>query len=256
MTMEFDLKEYIGIIRKRIWLIVLLVFISCTATGLYSYMVMKPVYEATTKLIVNSANSTGMTKLDLNAVNTNISLVTTYKEIIKTPAIMNLVAERHPEFALNADQLIGKTRISSVNDTQVITVTVQDASYEKAAHIVNAVSQVFQSEIPAIMKVDNVFLLTQADPSKLPKPVKPDPKLNIALGFVASLILSLGIALLLEYFDDRLKTEEDVQRYLKLPTLIMITHIREEDLNMKHTQTPLSSTQHKVGEPSSVSVQS
>lgn len=254
--MELDLKDYIGIIRKRIWLIVLVVFLSCTATGLYSYMVMTPVYEATTKLIVNSAaSSSGMTKLDLNAVNTNISLVTTYKEIIKTPAIMDLVAKRHPEFALNADQLVGKTKISSVSDTQVITLTVQDASYEKAANIVNAIAQVFQSEVPAIMKVDNVFLLSQADPSKLPKPVKPNPKMNIAIAFIASLILSFGIALLLEYLDDRLKTEEDVRRYLNLPTLVMITQIREEDLSMKHTQTPQSSPK-KVGEPSSVTVQS
>ncbi|NEN80760.1 lipopolysaccharide biosynthesis protein [Paenibacillus elgii] len=252
MTMDFDLKAVMSVLRKRLWLIVLVVAVSCTAAGIVSYFFMKPVYEASSKLIINSSpDQAGVVKLDLNSVNTNISLVTTYKEIIKTPAIMDIVAKDHPEFGMTSEQLISKIKLSSVNETQVLTISIQDSSYEKAAHIVNAVFQVFQSQIPKIMKVDNVILLNQADPAKQPRPIKPDPLLNIALGFLASLMLSVGLVFLLEYMDDTVKTEEDVQRYLGLPTLALITQIDEQDLE---TNKGSLSSERKVGELSNVQV--
>ncbi|NEW04720.1 lipopolysaccharide biosynthesis protein [Paenibacillus sp. SYP-B3998] len=250
MSRELDLKMLTGILRKRIWLIVLIVVLSCTATGIISYVFIKPTYQASTKLIINSsADQTGLVKLDLNAVNTNISLINTYKEIIKTPAIMDIVSKEHPDFGMTSDQLIDNIRLSSVNETQVLTISIQDPSYEKASKIVNAVSQVFKSQIPRIMKVDNVILLNQADSAKLPKPVKPNPNLNIALCFLVSIMLSIGSVFLLEYFDDSIKTEADVERYLGLPTLAMVTQMGEGDLK-RHGEN--MSSRGKVGELSNV----
>jgi capsular polysaccharide biosynthesis protein len=250
VTRELDLKMVMSLLRKRLWMIVLIVVLSCTATGIFSYLFIKPTYEASTKLIINSsADQTGLVKMDLNAVNTNISLINTYKEIIKTPAIMDIVSKEHPDFGLTSDQLINNIKLSSVNETQVLTISIQDPSYEKASKIVNAVSQVFQSQIPKIMKVDNVILLNQADSAKLPKPVKPNPNLNIALCFLVSLMLSIGTVYLLEYFDDSIKTEADVERYLGLPTLAMVTQIVDGDLKK---QGDTLTSRRKVGELSNV----
>lgn len=252
MTLDLDLKTYLGIIRKRLWLMVTIVLVCCTATGIFSYVFIKPVYEASTKILVNSPlDRPGLPNLDLNIINTNISLINTYREIIKTPAIMGIVAEQHPEFELSQEQLMKKIIFSSVSDTQVITLAIQDLSYEKAARIVNSVSEVFQQQIPLIMKVDNVYLLHQADPLKVPNPVKPNPLLNIAVSFIASLLLSLGIILLLEFLDDRIKSEEDVEHYLSLPTLAVIHQIRRNDMKVNRNS---SSSSQKVGEASSASI--
>jgi capsular polysaccharide biosynthesis protein len=252
VTRELDLKTVLSMLRKRLWLIVLIVVVSCTTTGIYSYIFIKPIYEASTKLIINSsADQTGLVKMDLNAVNTNISLLNTYKEIIKTPAIMDIVLKEHPDFGMTSDQLISKIKLSSVNETQVLTIAIQDLSYEKASNIVNAVSEVFKSQIPQIMKVDNVILLNKADSTKHPSPVKPNPNLNIALCLLVSLMLSVGIVYLLEYFDDTIKTEADVERYLQLPTLAMVSQIGDGD--MKEIGGPASS-RRKVGELSNVQI--
>lgn len=238
--MELDLKDYIKVIRKRIWLIVILVVVSCLATAIISYQFMQPVYEASTKLIVNKSNerlAAGLDQININDINVNIRLIDTYKEIIKTPAIMEKVAQQYPDLGLTSAELIDKVRVSSVNNTQVMTLVVQDHSYNKAVQIVNAVSKVFQTEITHIMKVDNVSLLNEAKPMDHPVPVKPNPKLNIAISFVVSLMLALGISFLLEYLDDTIKTEEDVANYLGLPTLAMISKIKEEDLVQHRTST-------------------
>jgi capsular polysaccharide biosynthesis protein len=228
--MELDLKDYLKVIRKRVWMILAVVLISSITTGVLSYLFIKPVYEASTKLIVNKSNERqGVDQIDINSVNLNLRLIDTYKEVIKTPRIMDKVVKDHPELNITAEKLIQMVKVSSVNNTQVMTLAVQDYSYAKAASIANAVSQVFEKEIPSIMQVDNVSLLNEALPKDNPTPVKPNPKLNIAISFIVSLMIAVGIAFLFEYLDDSIKSEEDVERYLALPTLAMIIKVKDED---------------------------
>jgi len=170
-----------------------------------------------------------VTSLDLNTVNLNIRLIDTYKEIIKTPAIMSVVAEEHPEFGLTAGELSKKITVSSVNNTQVMTLKVQDGDYVRAANIVNAVSTVFQREIPGIMNVDNVSVLNMAPLDVTPAPVSPNVTLNIAIAFVVSLMIALGFVFLLEYLDDTVKTEQEVNQLLELPVLTMVARMTEQD---------------------------
>lgn len=253
METELDLRDYIRIVRKRIWLILSVVVVSSLITGLVSLFVLEPVYSASTKLIVNqSRTDIGLSELDINTVNLNIRLIDTYKEIIKTPAIMNKVAEQHPEWKLSPEQLVNKVQVSSVNNTQVMTLVVEDLSQKTAANIVNAISTVFIEEISTLMQVDNVFMLSEAKVLDNPQPVKPSPVLNVAISFVVSLMIAVGIVFLIEYFDDSIKSEQDVMKYLNLPTLAMIPKVKPEDL----VKIPVVVNQREVGEKYQTSVNS
>ncbi|SFT25301.1 YveK family protein [Paenibacillus sp. BC26] len=235
MQIELELRDYIRIITKRKWMIVAIVVICSMAAGLYSYFMIEPVYQASTKIVVNRTAAAGASTndLDLNEVNANLRLIETYKEVIKTPAIMEAVSNQHPEFGMSVDDLIKKVKVSSVNNTQVMTMAVQDLSYEKAAGIVNAVTQVFKEQIPTIFNVQNVTILNLANvnPSKEPIPVNNKLTLNVILAFVVSLMAAAGIAFLLEYLDDTIKTEADVLRYLELPTMGQIAKVKNEHAN-------------------------
>lgn len=240
-----ELKQYGLMIRKRWWLIALCVLLTTTITGIYSYMFIKPVYQASTKLIVNEAKQNNpLVALDLNAVNVNLKLIDTYKEIIRTPAIMDKVAVQYPDLNLTAEQLTGKVKVSSVNNTQVMTLAVQDPSYSRAVDIVNAVSQVFKQEIPNIMKVDNVSILNVAESKEHAHPVAPNKLLNIIIGFIVSLMATVGIVFLLDYLDDTIKSEQDVSEVLGLTTLTVIAKIKKDDTESKHGYT----TKRKVGD--------
>ncbi|GGD65715.1 capsular polysaccharide type 5 biosynthesis protein cap5A [Paenibacillus nasutitermitis] len=237
MNMELDLKHYLSLILKRIWIVVAIVILGTAASGIVSFYYLKPVYQAYTKLIVNSANDKpGMLQLDLNAINTNISLINTYKEIIRTPAIMEMVVNKHPEFNVTTDELMKNISFSSVNGTQVVTLAYPSTNYKSAVRIVNSISEVFQEQITKIMKVDNVYLLHMANENKLPAPIKPDPKLNMAICFIISFLFGIGFVLLLDYFDDTIRNEVSVERYLGLPTLVLIPSIKQGDLRKKQKQ--------------------
>jgi capsular polysaccharide biosynthesis protein len=228
---ELEIKDYVRIIRKRIWWIVALVIVATVLSGIVSKYVIKPEYEASTKIIVTKTSDPEIQQLNSDTVNTNIKLIDTYKEIIKTPAIMDVVAKDYPEFGLDSEELIEKVSVSSVNNTQVMTLVVQDQSYEKAARIVNAVSKVFQDEIPSLMSVKNVSILNYAkEDGTKQKPVSPNVILNVVIAFILSLMFAVGIAFLLEYMDDTVKTEEDVQQLLGLPMLAMIHRVNSSEL--------------------------
>lgn len=228
--MELELRDYVRIIVKRIKLIVALVVLLAIITAVYSYGFMKPVYESSTSLIVNNSQDTRA--LDINSVNLDIRLVDTYKQIIKTAAITDKVAERNPELGLNGDQISKMITVSSVSNTQVITISARDNDYATTVTVANEVAKMFVEQIPTIMTVNNVSILNEAKLVDDPSPVAPNPILNIALSIIVALLLGVGLALLLEYLDDTIKDEHDVQQYVNLPVLMSIPRVTEEDMEI------------------------
>jgi len=227
--MELELKDYFRIVTKRIKLILWLVVVIAIITAIFSYWFMKPVYQSSTSLIVN--NSQDMSRaIDLNSVNLDIRLVDTYKQIIKTAAITDKVAERNTELGLTGDQISSMISVSSVSNTQVLNISARYSDYPTTVTVVNEVAKVFVEEIPSIMTVNNVSILNEAKLVDNPSPVAPNPILNIALSIIVALMLGIGLALLLEYLDDTIKDEQDVQQYIDLPVLMVIPTVTEEDL--------------------------
>ncbi|HEX2978991.1 MAG TPA: polysaccharide biosynthesis tyrosine autokinase [Anaerolineaceae bacterium] len=63
----------------------------------------------------------------------------------------------------------------------------------------------------------SIFLVEQAVQN--PKPIRPNKVMNIGLGIVVGLLLSGGIAFVIEFTDDTLRTPDEVNHILNLPVL-------------------------------------
>lgn len=55
-------------------------------------------------------------------------------------------------------------------------------------------------------------------------PVKPNKKLNVLLAFVVGLMAAVGLAFLLEFLDNTIKTSSDVEELLGIPVLGVISN--------------------------------
>ncbi|MBO8173570.1 MAG: capsular biosynthesis protein [Bacillaceae bacterium] len=224
--MEIDLRDIFRIIKKRIWIILVVTLLSSITAAIISYFYITPIYESSTQLLVNKSERNPENIYNLSDINTDLKLVDTYSVIIKSPRIMELVVQ-DLDLNMNAGQLTQKVRVSPVKNSQVISITVQDPDPQMAATIANGVAQVFKKEIVNIMNVDNVQILNTANVGENPAPVKPKPGLNIMIAFVVGIMLSLGIIFLLEFLDNTLHTEQDVECVLNLPVLGSIPKIEE-----------------------------
>src|SRR5262249_10886621 len=60
-------------------------------------------------------------------------------------------------------------------------------------------------------------------------PIGPNRARNIFVAFLVSLIAGVGLAFLMDYLDDSVKSSDDVSRHLALPTLALIPHYFDGD---------------------------
>lgn len=93
-------------------------------------------------------------------------------------------------------------------------------------------------QITSYDRSNNVSIAT---PARVPRgPVGPKRMRNIVLALMLSLAAGIGLAFLLDYLDDTLKSIEDVDRYIHLPTLALIPAPRSERLLAKVKGSPAS----------------
>ena len=84
----------------------------------------------------------------------------------------------------------------------------------------NFLEKTNQVKIQGVEEQNNLRLV---DPATMPvSPVSPNRPQTIAIGFLLSLMVGVGLALFLEYLDNTIKTVEDLQRYTQLPALSVI----------------------------------
>jgi capsular polysaccharide biosynthesis protein len=219
--MEIDMRAYYKMIRKRLWVVVLGAVLFTLPTALLTSNTYDPIYQASTDLIVNdSANPQQQTNYSILNI------------IIKSPAIIDKVIEWYPDLHLTAEQLSAAISVSDVSGSQVMRITARYYPYEMAVKIANDVTQVFQSEIPKLMKVESITVLNPAKKVENPQPI--NPKSNkyiqmIFLSFLASLVVSVGFIFLLDSLDNTLKTEEDIRSIFGKPTLAVVPKMRERE---------------------------
>ncbi len=229
MEETISLKEIFEVIKKRLLLIIACVLGAALVAAVVSYFVLTPTYESSSQFIVNQAEQEKNVQYEVNDIRTNVELINTYNVIIKSNAILDDVSESLNNI-YSADQLRNKIQVSSEQDSQVVTVTATDEKPELAADIANTTVETFQNKIPEIMNVDNVSVLTKAVMKDNPSPVAPKPVLNIAIAVVLGAMVGVGIAFLLAYLDNTIKTETDISQKLEVPVLGVVSNMTESDI--------------------------
>ncbi|WP_002144766.1 YveK family protein [Bacillus cereus] len=231
MEETISLKELFYILKKRLAMILVIAFGAAIVSAIISFFFMTPIYQSSTQILVNQKKQEGA-MIQAGEIQTNIQLTNTYKVIIKSPVVLDQVNEKL-NLNMTAQALTGKINVANEKDSQVISVTAEDKDPKVARDIANATADVFKGEVAKIMNVDNVTVLSKAEVAENQSPIKPVPMLNVAIAFVVGLMASVGLAFLLEYLDNTVKKEEDVESLLGLPVLGIVARMDEETMNVK-----------------------
>lgn len=190
--------------------------ISVSISAILSFYVMEPVYEAQTTLIVKTEKSSEKEIVSNDQVSVTEKLAVTYGEIIKSRAVLEEVIN-NLKLKESYEDLLSKISISTVNDTQIIKVVVEDTDKMKAMSIANEIPKVFTQEAIRIADANGVEVI---DKAKLPKnAIKPNKKSNIILSAILGMIIGASIVLVRELFDNKIKTPDDAAKQLGLPIL-------------------------------------
>lgn len=214
-----DLREYLSIIKKKWFIMAILCAVCVAASTVYSFFIAKPVYQAETTLIVKTEKTEGTNTVTSDQIKTTQQLAVTYGEIIKSRKVLDDVI-KNLDLDESYGQLSGKISVSTVSDTQIIKVSVQDTNKSNAAKIANEIPKVFAKEAIRIADANGVEVIDKAQTPV--NPVSPNKKMNILIAGVLGVMIGLFIIFIIEFLNTKIKTPQDIEKELGLPLLGVI----------------------------------
>ena len=218
-----SIEEIFEALKKRWKMIVLITVLATVISGVLSFFVIKPVYEASTKVFIGKEESAqeGYNNSDIQMYQ---KLLKTYAEAIKTRDLID-AAIKTSKLDLTVGQVSSGLTVVPVADTQILQIKYQSLDPKEAEVVLKAISNEFIKISKELVPNGNVRVIEAVE---LPKnPVSPNKKMNIAIAFLLGLMVSVGLVFLLEYLDNTYKTKEQLENELELPVLGTIPAIDE-----------------------------
>lgn len=226
MIETISLREIYLILKNRIRLILAITIAFMIVAALISYYMLTPIYQTSTQLLISQQPAEA--GFDSQTIETDLQLVGTYSEIIKSPVILEQVISQLG-LEMSYEELNEKITVEIAESSQLLNIVVVDADLTAAVEIANNTAEIFEVEILELMSVDNVSILSPAVVMENQTPVSPNPPLNIMLGAIAGLLIGAAIAMILRYLDTTLRGEKDIQDVLGIPVLGAISPMNEEE---------------------------
>lgn len=231
MKESFRIQDLVYIIRKRLKLLVLVVLAAVSAGAVYTWFIAEPQYEASTQILVTPAVGDNQEPVSEDWQSSR-ELVNTYNTLLTSPAIIG-PAVQELNTARTEEDVQSQLTVTTENESQIATVSVRDTDPEAAVAIVNTVTETFEQKVPSIMNVDNVSILSRAELKDAAQPVSPQPLLHLAAALSGGALGGLGLILLLEIMNNKIKTEEELEAVLGLPILGSVNIPMEKDFIAK-----------------------
>ena len=221
---EIDLKELFEIFWHKKAQIILIVLIFMVIGVIYSVGFVTPMYSSSTTLVLaGTASSTEeqsqntITTADLSI---NSQLVSTYSELVKRNNILGQVIS-NLGINIDAEELRKNVQVTSVEDTELIEITVSNENPEYAAKIANEIAKVFEEKIAKeIYNINNVHIVDEAVVEAEPSNV--NHLKNIVIFAFIGAVVAVMYVLIANMLDTTVKTQEDIEKSIKIPVLASI----------------------------------
>ena len=209
------LNEYIRILRRRGWIIVVAALLAATAAFGISY-VQEDIYRATVQISAVPARP------DLGLGMSARDLLRNFVLNIRTREMAQDAIER-AQLDMTPDQFLGNLNVAESIDTYSIRIETRARDAEMAKAMGMAVADIFAEERTDYYaqqdKRDRIEVkLVSRDISA--SQIQPNPDTNAVAGAVLGTMLGIAIVLLLTWMEaDRLRTARAVERAIGVPVL-------------------------------------
>ena len=228
---EIDLKEIAIAILDRIWIVISVGIACALLVGIITKVFITPMYTSTTKLYVinkqNSENNITYTDLQTGNLLTNDYII----QVKGTKVLSQVISELN--LTDTEDELASRITVSNPENSRFIVISVSDKDPVVAQQIASCVAEVSSDVVKEVMDLEKVNVAEEAN---LPlEKSSPNLKKNVLLGGAAGVFVSLLLIVVFYLLNDRIRTPEDVKRYLGLNTLGQIP-VLENSGNTKRKQ--------------------
>lgn len=223
---ELDLKELLSLFWSKIFQIIVIVLITIGVGIIYTYGFTTPKYSSSTTLVLTgsekSAGTDNTNSITTTDVTLNSKLVSTYSELVKSNKVLRQVIS-NLGIDVNEEELRKNVSVKSVEDTEVIKITVTNENAAYSSKIANEIAKIFSNMVSEIYNINNIYIVDDAEVSNAPSNIHHSKDLLI-FGFMG-IVIAVMYVLIANMLDTTIKTPEDIEKGVGLPVLVTIPYI-------------------------------
>ncbi|WP_084075216.1 polysaccharide biosynthesis tyrosine autokinase [Demequina sp. NBRC 110052] len=216
-----ELQDYLRILRKNWWIILILTILG-TGLGVGYSLLATPMYTASAKVFVSTTGASSAAELQQGSSFT-LQRVQTYRDLVTTSAVLQPTIDSLG-LDMSVSELRGQVTASSPTNSATMNITVTDSDRVFAAALATEASRQLIEVVEDIETTDAMeaspVSLTIVQEAEVPAaPSSPNLNLNAALGLLLGLAAGMAFALVRETLDSRIRNERDVERVTDTPVL-------------------------------------
>ena len=228
---ELDLKELFTMFWNKKVQIILIVAIFVVIGIIYTIGFVTPVYTSTTTLVLagqtsdNTATNTTSDTITSTDLTLNSKLVGTYSELVTSDKVVRQVIS-NLGIDVNVEELKKNITVTSVEDTELIEISVTNENPTYAMQIANETVELFKEQVAEIYNINNVHVVDAAEEEAVPSNVN-HTKDVIIFAFMG-IVVAVMYVIIANMLDTTIKSREEVEKLYKVPVLAEIPFNTEE----------------------------
>jgi capsular polysaccharide biosynthesis protein len=236
MEETISIQELVGILKKRVGLIIISMFLGLGIAAILTYFILTPQYSSQAQLIVRlPQNET----TNVNDINGNLQMINTYKDLIKSDTVMTEVQKRMQtqfDSELSLEAIGASVSINQSQNSQMFSIISKGTDPIVAQNIANQTALVFQEKAKDMLNVDKITIISAATTNL--KPVSPNNNLNLLIGIVVGLLVGITLTFIFELFDKTIKDDRFVTEEFGFAILGVVPNmtVKEQNATMVRTQ--------------------
>lgn len=217
--LTLDLRELIGMVKKRWLLIASITIISTSIAVFVNYRIIEPVYQSKCTIFVGKDLSMGDGDYNSSDIAMYHKLMATYAEIACSRDVADR-AENAMYDEVSSSEIRNGLSVSTKDENQIMSMSMQSYDPELAKEMLDAVIVGFFEKAKEIYPEGNTSIIDK--PRVQHSPISPNKKMNVAVAFCLGIMVSVGLVFLIEFMDNTIKKEEEIEKYLGIPVIGVI----------------------------------
>lgn len=226
--------------KDKFWIITIVTLTFSFAGFLFTKQCITPVYKATTQLVAKTKTTESIDKETLNDANYKLLMVNTYKNLVKSYAILDDVQKNiknENKLNMSVDQLNSMINVTQEENSQMFNISVTSTNPTYAGIIAGQTADVFSKKVGELLGEENsVSIISPARTAT--NPISPNTKLNVVMfGMIGGMLASI-IIFIRSLYSQVLDEDDHIDESLGLINLGSVaemknTHNREKNKKLE-----------------------
>jgi polysaccharide biosynthesis transport protein len=223
------LRQYLEVVWRR-KLTVMAILVLALGAAVAFTLAQNPQYKAETTIIVGQAGGLVQPQ-NAGAIQ---PFSATMQELIRSTVVAQRVI-RALKLAETPEALLSEISVGFNPESAALNVSVVDRSPQRAQAIAAQIGVSFSALVrerfgqPGSATVAPLTATVWDPAHVIPGKIRPTPKLNLIVAGILGVVFGLLAALVLDYFDRRLRTVEEIERALGVPVIGQIPSLKRND---------------------------